>query len=230
MEDFHRALTEIAFRAGEDLGLVLAGGYAISAHNLTSRPSQDVDFATAAAIPMPTIVDRLSATFRDAGLTVAVVEIAPRMARLTVSAETQSCEVDLLKEAIGPPARMQIGPVLALDDAVGMKVAALHDRATHRDFIDVHAAATLGGYTLRDLERLGRVHHSTLALADLAGRLDSIELRGDRRFYEYGLTPDELAALIRWAHQWADDINSRLHEEPSPGPSNGPDWDAYLDT
>ncbi|MEU7906849.1 nucleotidyl transferase AbiEii/AbiGii toxin family protein [Actinoplanes sp. NPDC049118] len=51
MDGFHRALTEIVFHAGDDLGLVLAGGYAISAHNLTSRPSQDVDFATAAAVP-----------------------------------------------------------------------------------------------------------------------------------------------------------------------------------
>ena len=175
MEDFHRTLTEIVFRAGDDLGLVLAGGYAISAHNLTSRPSQDVDFATAAAVPMPVIVDRL-------------------------------------------------------DDAVGMKVAALHDRATHRDFIDVHAAATRGGYPLRDLERLGRIHQPALTLADLASRLTSIELRGTRRFFDYGLNREDLAALIRWAHQWADDIESRLHEEHNPGTHNRADWDTYLDT
>lgn len=186
MEDFHRTLTEIVFPAGDDLGLVLAGGYAISAHNLTSRPSQDVDFATAAAVPMSVIVDRLSAVFRDAGFTAAAVEVAPRMARLTVTDGTRSCEVDLLKEAIGPPVQMDIGPVLALDDAVGMKVAALHDRATHRDFIDVHAAATQGGYPLRDLERLGRIHQPALNLADLANRLTSIELRDTRRFSTTG--------------------------------------------
>jgi hypothetical protein len=230
VDDFHRTLTEIVFRTGDDLGLVLAGGYAISAHNLTSRPSQDVDFATAAAVPMPTIVDRLSAAFRDAGLTVAVVELAPRMARLTVTAKTVACEVDLLKEAIGPPARMEIGPVLALDDAVGMKVAALHDRATHRDFIDVHAAATRGGYALRDLERLGRVHQPTLTLADLASRLAAIELRGARRFFDYGLSHDDLASLIRWAHHWADDIQLRLHQESDLGSGTGTDWDSYLDT
>jgi hypothetical protein len=228
VDDFHRALAEIVFRAGDDLGLVLAGGYAISAHRLTSRPSQDIDFATAAAIPMAVIVDRLSATFRDAGFFVAVDEVAPRMARLTVTAAAQSCEIDLLKEAIGPPARMDIGPVLALDDAVGMKVAALHDRATHRDFIDVHAAATRGGYPPRDLERLGRIHQPALTLADLAGRLESIELRGTRRFFSYGLSNDELSDLIRWAHQWANDIRSRLPEKPDfhAGRTN---WDDYLD-
>lgn len=229
MDDFHRTLTEIVFRAGDDLGLVLAGGYAISAHNLTSRPSQDVDFATATSMPMSTIVDRLSAAFRDAGLAVAIVEVAPRMARLTVNADAQACEVDVLKEAIGPPARMEIGPVLALDDAVGMKVAALHDRATHRDFIDVHAAAQ-GGYTLPDLERLGRIHHPTMTLGDLASRLSSIELRGTRRFFDYGLTPDDLDALVRWAHGWAGDIQARLHEQPDPVPGEETDWDKYLDT
>jgi hypothetical protein len=177
---------------------------------------------------MSTIVDRLSTTFRDAGLTVAVVELAPRMARLTVTAETESCEIDLLKEAIGPPVRMGVGPVLALDDAVGMKVAALHDRATHRDFIDVHAASTRGGYTLRDLERLGRVHQPALTLADLASRLESIELRGTRRFFSYGLSKDDLADLIGWAHRWAHDIQSRLHVEPDPEVGRT-DWDAYLD-
>ncbi|MEU7906850.1 nucleotidyl transferase AbiEii/AbiGii toxin family protein [Actinoplanes sp. NPDC049118] len=176
------------------------------------------------------IVDRLSAAFRDAGLTVTVADLAPRMARLTVTAGTQSCEVDLLKEAIGPPVRMDIGPVLALDDAVGMKVAALHDRATHRDFIDVHAAATRGGYPLRDLERLGRVHQPALALTDLASRLASIELRDTRRFLDYGLSREDLAGLIRWAHRWADDIESRVPQEHDPGNRSGTDWDNYLDT
>jgi hypothetical protein len=59
-----------------------------------------------------------------------VVELASRMARLTMTASTQSCEVDVIKEAIGPPVRMDIEPVLALDDAVGIKVAAVHDRGT----------------------------------------------------------------------------------------------------
>ncbi|MFB9695096.1 hypothetical protein ACFFRK_18750 [Amorphoplanes digitatis] len=40
MDDFDRTLAEIVFNVGDDLGLVLAGGYAISAHKLTSRPSR----------------------------------------------------------------------------------------------------------------------------------------------------------------------------------------------
>jgi hypothetical protein len=46
VDNFHRRLAQIVFDAGDDLGLVLAGGYAIAMHELTSRPSHDVDFAT----------------------------------------------------------------------------------------------------------------------------------------------------------------------------------------
>ena len=58
MDEFHRRLAQISFEAGDDLGLVLAGGYAIAQYGLTSRPSQDVDFATASAMPLPQITDR----------------------------------------------------------------------------------------------------------------------------------------------------------------------------
>jgi hypothetical protein len=176
METFHQRLARIAFDAGDELGLVLAGGYAVSAHRLTDRPSRDLDFATASPLNLPDVTNRLSAAYQQAGYRVTQVESTSRMARLEVSDGQQSCEVDLLKEAIGPPVHLEIGPVLALDDAVGLKMRALHDRAAHRDFIDVHAAATRGGYTYADLERVAAVHTPHFALADLADRLEAVEL------------------------------------------------------
>ena len=93
----------------------------------------------------------------------------------------------------------------------------------------MHAAATRGGYSARDLERLGLIHQPALTLEDLAGRLRSIELRDTRRFLDYGLSRGDLAAMIRWAHLWADDIEARAIEER--GPTIDPDavWDRYLD-
>jgi hypothetical protein len=152
VDDFHRRLAQLGFAAGDDLGLVLAGGYAIAQYDLTNRPSQDVDFATASALPLQQIANRLAQAYQDAGFTVTLIESTPRMARLEVRSNGQVCEIDLLKEAIGPPAMLSVGPVLAIDDAIGLKVRALHDRTTHRDFIDVHAATT-AGYTLRRRRR-----------------------------------------------------------------------------
>jgi hypothetical protein len=229
MEAFHQRLAMIAFGAGDELGLVLAGGYAVSAHHLTDRPSRDLDFATASPLDLPDVAARLSVAYEQAGYHVSQVESTPRMARLEVSDGRQSCEVDLLKEAIGPPVQLEIGPVLTLDDAVGLKMRALHDRAAHRDFIDVHAAATRSGYTYPDLERVAVMHTPHFASADLADRLEAVELRDDRTFYGYGLDDAKIAEVRRWALGWAADIRVRT-DQSSPGENRcEPEWDTYLD-
>lgn len=230
MDPFYQRLARVALTADQDLGLVLAGGYAISAHGLTSRPSEDLDFATRSPLPMAEVTRRLADVFRQSGHEVTVIEVAPLMARLMIVADGQPCEVDLLKGPIGSPALLAVGPVLALDDAVGMKVAALHDRATHRDFIDVHAAGSRAGYTLADLERLGAAHKPEFSAEELADRLAAVELRADQRFLDYGLTIEQVDDLRRWVAAWADDIRRRLASgtiDPA-GTTAEPDWDEYL--
>jgi hypothetical protein len=103
MDELHRRLLQIGFNAGPDLGLVLAGGYALAAHELVDRPSRDIDFATATSIPLPDVAARLADVYRAASYEATIIEATPRMARLLVHAESRTCEVDLLKEAIGPP-------------------------------------------------------------------------------------------------------------------------------
>jgi hypothetical protein len=229
MDDFHRKLAQIGFDAGDDLGLVLAGGYAIAQYDLTSRPSQDVDFATASALALPQIVDRLAQAYRDAGLAVALIEATPRMAWLEVRDHDRVCEIDVLKEAIGPPAMLSVGPVLAIDDAIGLKMRALHDRTTHRDFIDVHAAI-ISGYTTGDLERLGRRHTPDFSLTELADRLSGAVYLNDRGFAAYGLDAATIRDLRAWAAAWESDLRSRPTAESGPvRRPDEPDWDAYLD-
>lgn len=55
MEPLHRELATIAFQTGDELGLVLAGGYAVSSHHLTERPSRDLDFATSSSLQLSEI-------------------------------------------------------------------------------------------------------------------------------------------------------------------------------
>jgi predicted nucleotidyltransferase component of viral defense system len=180
MEDLHRRLLQIGFDAGPELGLVLAGGYALTAHDLLDRPSRDIDFATATSTPLPEVAERLANAYRAASYKADIVEATPRMARMVVRRDSLTCEVDLLKEAIGPPAQLVIGPVLSLDDAIGLKVRALHDRAAHRDFIDVKAANARLSWA--EMERLGARHTSGFSLDELAERLGSVEERDDRGF------------------------------------------------
>ncbi|MDP9795020.1 hypothetical protein J2S43_003532 [Catenuloplanes nepalensis] len=229
MEHLHRELARIAFTAGDDLGLMLAGGYAIRAHGLTERPSGDLDLATSAGLALPAILDRLADAFRRNGFDVRHIESNPRMARLQVTRGTEICEVDLLKEAVGPPALFDLGPVLTLDDAVGLKVRPLADRALHRDFIDVHAAAVKAGYTWRDLEHLGARHSPNWSLADLADRLSAIDLRDDVTFAAYGLGEEQILEIRRWALNWSDDIQSRLAAGDAAESVQDTNWDAYLE-
>ncbi|WP_320065941.1 nucleotidyl transferase AbiEii/AbiGii toxin family protein [Micromonospora sp. RTGN7] len=228
MEALHRRLLKVGFDAGDDLGLVLAGGYAMWAHELVNRPSQDIDFATASTLPLSTVVRRLADAYEDAGFSAQVVEANPRMARMIVSDDAASCEVDLLKEALGPPARLSIGPVLAFEDAVGLKVRALHDRAAHRDYIDIHAANSRLGWT--ELEALGARHTAGFSLEELADRLGAIDERDPRTFISYGLNEPAVDELQRWAWRWEADIRTRLANGET-GPTGVPEseWDSYLD-
>ncbi|MEU3113568.1 nucleotidyl transferase AbiEii/AbiGii toxin family protein [Micromonospora chalcea] len=228
MDALHRRLLEIGFAAGDDLGLMLAGGYAMCAHDLVDRPSQDIDFATAAAMPLSAVADRLAAAYVAAGFFARIIEATPRMARLLISNDASSCEVDLLKEALAPPARMALGPVLAFEDAVGLKVRALHDRAAHRDYIDVRAASER--LTRSELEHLGARHTAGFSLDELADRLGGVTERDSRTFRSYGLTEQQVDELRGWALRWEADIRARLANGET-GPTGIPDddWDAYLD-
>jgi hypothetical protein len=108
---------------------------------------------------------------------------------------------------------MSIGPVLAIEDAVGLKMRALHDRTTHRDLIDVPAAAA-AGYSVEDLERFGRRHTPDFAVADLADRLGAIVDLNDRGFAAYGLDDEAISELRSWAAGW--EANMRTRQDPEP--------------
>ncbi|RZU49514.1 nucleotidyltransferase AbiEii toxin of type IV toxin-antitoxin system [Krasilnikovia cinnamomea] len=112
--------------------------------------------------------------------------------------------------------------------AAAMPLRALHDRALHRDFIDVYAAYE-AGYSWERLESLGSRFLATFRLYDLAERLSSIELRDEETFLAYGMGLSDIEVLSRWALQWADDIGRRLEAGPEPPSDSEPDWDAYLD-
>ena len=48
----HKALVDAALSVCARYGLAVAGGYAVKAHGLVERPSEDIDFATSAAAPI----------------------------------------------------------------------------------------------------------------------------------------------------------------------------------
>jgi len=125
-------------------GLGVAGGYAVKAHGLVERPSEDIDFATGTAAPVAEIVDELAAAYRSAGFTAQVLDADGRNGNVLVTFPLGGTyRVDVLKEPLNHPVVwMEFGPVIALADAVALKMSALHDRALPRDVLDAHGASS----------------------------------------------------------------------------------------
>jgi hypothetical protein len=200
----------------ERYGLLLAGGYAFRAHEISHRPSQDLDFATRDNIPLPEIAEHVRLAFQAAGYGVRLVEATGRYARLVLRLPDSGdeLEMDLLKEALELSwVTVQITPsagvrALSLDDTVGLKARAWHDRFVIRDIIDLHAVASTFSYV--DLENLARRHDSDLDLEAILDHLAGVSVFPDDDFTEYGLDESTIADLRRWVTGWYDDLARRL--------------------
>lgn len=169
--------------------------------------------ATDAAEAMAEITGVVAAGLENKGWVIHVVEVAPRMARLlaTDAATGEACELDILKEIFHrPPAQTAAGPTLSRDDAVGLKVRALHDRGFPRDVIDVFSAREL--YTIGELERLGAQHDEEFDPAELHARLEAVDFTSDQEYTAYGLSPGRITELRVWVRDWQDDLGLRLAE------------------
>ncbi|MFF9012392.1 nucleotidyl transferase AbiEii/AbiGii toxin family protein [Streptomyces sp. NPDC014870] len=224
MPELHTRLLADVIALGSPYPLVLTGGYAVRAHRLVNRPSQDLDVATENPAPMADIAAALCSGLKARGWKVQALETAPLSARFTVTDPVtgQDCEVDILKEIFWRPvAQSPYGPVLAEEDVIGTKVRALADRGAPRDLIDVFAASHR--WTNSELEEFGRRHaRGRFEREDLQANLTGAEWTDDEAFAAYGLDDATITALRTWAVEWADDLASRLLEESE---SDCPDID-----
>ena len=102
----HRALVDAVLPVCSRYGLGVAGGYAVKAHGLVERPSEDIDFATGTTAPVREIVDALAAAYRAGGFTAQVLT-ADRWVRkghlLVTFPLGGTYRVDVLKEPLNHP-------------------------------------------------------------------------------------------------------------------------------
>jgi hypothetical protein len=125
---------------------------------------------------LPEIAEHVRHAFQAAGYSVRLVEATSRYAPLVLGLPVsgEELEMDPLKEALEPSwVTVQVTPAagvraLSLDDTVGLKARAWHDRFVIRDIIDLHGVASVFSYI--DLENLARRHAPDL---DLEAILDN---------------------------------------------------------
>lgn len=103
----------------------------------------------------------------------------------------EELEMDLLKEALEPRwVTVQITPAasvraVSLDDTVGLKARAWHDRFVIRDIIDLHAVASI--FSWADLENLARRHDPDLDLETIRDHLAGVSVFADEDLLNTGL-------------------------------------------
>jgi hypothetical protein len=124
-------------------GFLLAGGAALLAQRLTTRPTQDLDFFTS---PRAGDVRRASAEFvvlaESHGWTVETIRHSDTFCWLLVHGPEDLLVDVALDSAPGRPATISlVGPTFAVEELAGRKVVALFDRAAARDYVDVYMLA-----------------------------------------------------------------------------------------
>lgn len=185
---FQANVARLALLAARAHGFALAGGHALIAHGVISRPTDDVDLFTDKTGGVKAAAHLVADMLRRAGLEVSTIEddselgevfygLDDDLAEFEVRDGDQVVRLQLCRFDRGrSPVTLDIGPVLHLDDVIATKVAALATRAYPRDFIDV--AAALDRYTRAELIALALTADPALSdeeFAEATQRLDQLD-------------------------------------------------------
>ncbi len=217
LHGFQAEVAEIALRAIAGQGFALAGAGALVAHGLITRPTEDLDLFSPTEGGPGEVSAPLQAALTGAGCHVEVLEAAERHSgeflRLHVHRGEHVVDIDVARDwRQHPPVRMQIGPVLHVDDAVASKVTAMIGRGLPRDYIDV--AAALSRYDRSELLRLAFHRDPGLRVIDVAHSMQLLDRLPDAPFADYGLTDDDVLQVRRSLQDWP-----RNHEQDEAGRS-----------
>ena len=117
MEPRHERIARIALAAGGRYGLALAGGYAVSAHGMGSRPSGDVDLFTSwqRRAEFPELAAAVIAALEAAGYKASVIMSAETFTRLILTDPADGTEekIELSVDwRAHEPVQLDVGPVL----------------------------------------------------------------------------------------------------------------------
>lgn len=141
---FQLEVARLFFALPASKGFLLAGGGALLAQHLTSRPTEDLDFFTAPERGnVQAARDALETAARQRGWTAERIHDSDTFCRLVIRGDHGGVLIDLAVNASPdlPASATSAGPTLAPEELAGHKLLALFDRAAARDFSDVYALA-----------------------------------------------------------------------------------------
>jgi len=199
---FQIEIARLFFTLPASSRLLLAGGAALVAQHLTTRPTRDLDFFTRDADDVPQARDQLERAVAARGWAVERIQDAATFCRLLIHG-TEDLLVDIALDSA--PALLSVtsyvGPTFAPEELAGRKLLALFDRAEARDFADVFTLAQRYGKD-RLLARAAAAD-SGFDRRYLAGQIATI-----RRFTDEDLPvgSDLVAELREFFRNWHDEL------------------------
>jgi len=215
LDPFHEQVARVALTAAYRYGFVLGGGLALIAHGVLARPTEDVDLFASGEGSVAEATAAVTAMLAEAGFRVVPVDhdsdlddlisgMRYHMSELTVfPAGTDDGEVRVslgFLDRAHPPVVLDVGPVMALDDLIAWKVAALVSRAEVRDFVDV-AVFLADRHPQELLDRARRVDPA-MEDEDVAAVGRRLDVVPDRVFASYGLDARQASVLRERFTDW----------------------------
>lgn len=202
---FQVEVTTLFFGLDASNGFLLAGGAALLAQHLTTRPTYDLDFFTRrGGADVPAALAALEAAAIARGWEVARLRETNTFARLMISGPDE-LTVDLAVDSAPgrPPVVTCVGPSFDPEELAGPKLVALFDRAEARDFSDVHVLAARYGKAAL-MERAAEVDPGFDAgvLAEMFGVLNRI---ADKKL---PVAAADVPALRAFFAGWAAELSS----------------------
>jgi len=221
-EEHQRRAARIILTAIGPVGFALAGSGAIREHGLIHRPTHDIDLFTPAvpAARFRGAVEAAVTTLAGHGYTLELHRVGDQFARLLVTTrDGYLFEVDLgVDWRAHDPVWMDIGPVLAIGDAVANKICALYSRAEPRDYLDADAIRQTGIFSDDELLTMAAEHDPGFDAHMFVSQLDAVVGLTAEDVAEYGVSDDELNSIKRRFLAWESDL-----AQPSGGPGTRPE-------
>ena len=199
---FQEEVARAFFALPEADSFLLAGGLALAAHGLTTRPTEDLDAFTSRAGDVAKAFDAFVHAANERRWSVEAVQASETFVRLRVSGHDLLI-VDLaLDSPPGMPPTMSIlGPTFAPEELAARKLLALFDRAMPRDFVDVFHLARR--WDREDLMALAATIDSGFETSAFATALRQLDRYRDS---DVPIDADDVTELRSYFRVWVRDL------------------------
>jgi hypothetical protein len=204
LTDFQADVARLFFSVPASDGFLLAGGGALLATGLTTRPTEDLDFfGDREHVDIAAARDQFETAVAERGWQSTRVQDGGSFVRLRVTGDDDVI-VDLAIDAPAgrPPAVSVVGPTFDPEELAGRKLIALFDRAEARDFVDVYMLAQRFGRAVL-LERAAEVDLG-FDHAVLATMMRSLDRFSDD---ELPVEPGDADAVRSYFRDWTSELS-----------------------